>query len=120
MSPGHIQISEVLDRVVTLTIARPEKLNAMSYPVLRDFLATVADAGDDDRSRVIIVTGAGGAFCAGTDLSNLSDTPTDQRGTAAGSGTARPRAAWRTCTAAVPSSILRRKVRPSPIPADKA
>jgi len=47
----------------------------MSYPVLRDFIATVADAGDDDQTRVIIVTGSGGSFCAGTDLSNLSDRP---------------------------------------------
>jgi enoyl-CoA hydratase/carnithine racemase len=66
----------------------------MSYPVLRDFIATVADAGEDDRSRVVIVTGSGGSFCAGTDLSNLSDTPTDQRGSAAGDAGSRPRAAW--------------------------
>jgi enoyl-CoA hydratase/carnithine racemase len=93
-SSGHIRYEVDDERIGIITIDRPEKRNAMSYPVLRDFIATVADAGDDERSRVIIVTGAGGAFCAGTDLSNLSDTPTDQRGTAAGSGTARPRAAW--------------------------
>jgi enoyl-CoA hydratase/carnithine racemase len=94
-SSGHIRYEVDDERIGIITIDRPEKRNAMSYPVLRDFIATVADAGDDDRSRVIIVTGAGGAFCAGTDLSNLSDTPTDQRGTAAGNGApARPRAAW--------------------------
>jgi enoyl-CoA hydratase/carnithine racemase len=94
-SSGHIRYEVDDERIGIITIDRPEKRNAMSYPVLRDFIATVADAGDDERSRVIVVTGAGGAFCAGTDLSNLSDTPTDQRGTAAGSGApTRPRAAW--------------------------
>ena len=80
-SSGNIRYEVDDERIGIITIDRPEKRNAMSYPVLRDFIATVADAGDDERSRVIIVTGAGGAFCAGTDLSNLSDTPTDQRGT---------------------------------------
>lgn len=93
-SSGNIRYEVDDERIGVITIDRPEKRNAMSYPVLRDFIATVADAGEDERSRVIIVTGSGGSFCAGTDLSNLSDTPTDQRGTAAGDGGSRPRAAW--------------------------
>ena len=93
-SSGSIRYEVDDERIGIITIDRPEKRNAMSYPVLRDFIATVADAGDDERSRVVIVTGSGGSFCAGTDLSNLSDTPTEQRGTAAGSGATRPRAAW--------------------------
>jgi len=82
-SSGHIRYAVDGEGIGIVTIDRPEKRNAMSYKVLRDFLATVADAGDDDAARVVIVTGNGGAFCAGTDLSDLSDTPTDQRGTAA-------------------------------------
>jgi enoyl-CoA hydratase/carnithine racemase len=93
-SSGNIRYEVDDERIGIITIDRPEKRNAMSYPVLRDFIATVADAGDDEQSRVIIVTGSGGSFCAGTDLSNLSDTPTDQRGSAAGGGATRPRAAW--------------------------
>jgi enoyl-CoA hydratase/carnithine racemase len=93
-SSGNIRYEVDDERIGVITIDRPEKRNAMSYPVLRDFIATVADAGEDDRSRVVIVTGSGGSFCAGTDLSNLSDTPTDQRGSAAGDAGSRPRAAW--------------------------
>jgi enoyl-CoA hydratase/carnithine racemase len=90
-SSGNIRYEVDDERIGVITIDRPEKRNAMTYRVLRDFIATIADAGEDERSRVLIVTGTGGAFCAGTDLSDLSDTPTDQRGNAAGS---RPRAAW--------------------------
>lgn len=94
-STGHIKYEVDGEGIAIVTIDRPEKRNAMSYPVLRDFLATIADAGDDEAARVLIVTGNGGAFCAGTDLSNLSDTPTDQRGTAARDGApSRPSAAW--------------------------
>ncbi len=54
--------------VATLTIDRPEKRNAMSFAVLEEFLGAVRRAGEDEAVRALIVTGAGGAFCAGTDL----------------------------------------------------
>ena len=78
------------DGVALITIDRPEKRNAMTYAVLREFHDAVARAADDEAARVVILTGAGGAFCAGTDLSDLSDTPTEDRGRAAGPA----RAAW--------------------------
>lgn len=83
-STGHIRYEVDESGVATITIDRPAKRNAMTYAVLRDFLDTVAMAGADDTARVVIVTGAGGAFCAGTDLSDLSDTPSDRRGSDAG------------------------------------
>jgi enoyl-CoA hydratase/carnithine racemase len=92
-STGHIRYEVDGEAIGTVTIDRPEKRNAMTYAVLRDFLATMADAGEDERSRVLIVTGSGGAFCAGTDLSDLSDTPADQRGSAA-RDSGRPVARW--------------------------
>src|SRR4051794_33491730 len=52
----------------------------MTYAILRSFNEAVVQAGADDEARVVIITGAGGAFCAGTDLSDLQDTPEDQRG----------------------------------------
>ena len=82
-SSGHIRY-EVADHVGTITIDRPEKRNAMSYAVLRDFVATITRAGEDDQARVIVLTGTGGAFCAGTDLSDLSSTPIDERGSRVG------------------------------------
>lgn len=89
-STGHIGY-EVDDGIATITIDRPEKRNAMSWAVLNDFLATVNQAGRDVGARVIVLTGAGGAFCAGTDLSDLSVTPAGERGrTAARDGPAWP------------------------------
>jgi enoyl-CoA hydratase len=76
---GHIHY-EVAEGVATVTIDRPEKRNAMTYAVLGDFIETVGRAGDDPEARVVIVTGVPGAFCAGTDLSDLSSVPGEQRG----------------------------------------
>jgi enoyl-CoA hydratase len=70
---------EVDGGIALVTIDRPEKRNAMTYAVLGEFLAAVERAARDDDARVLIVTGAGGAFCAGTDLSDLASTPGDER-----------------------------------------
>lgn len=60
---------EVADGVATVTLNRPDKLNALNTVMLDELLAVLdlADAADD--VRVLIVTGAGRAFCAGADLS---------------------------------------------------
>jgi len=70
----------VEEGIATLTIDRPEKRNAMTYALLGEFLATVRRAGEDPEVRVLIVTGAGGAFCAGTDLADLANVPGPERG----------------------------------------
>ena len=70
---------EVDDGVATITIDRPEKRNAMTYAVLRDFTEAIWRASDDLSARVVIVTGAGGAFCAGTDLTDLQETSNEDR-----------------------------------------
>ncbi|MGY1665677.1 enoyl-CoA hydratase-related protein [Geodermatophilus sp. SYSU D00696] len=59
---------EVADRVATITLDRPDRLNAFT-PVMAAELARAAAAADaDDAVRVVVVTGAGRAFCAGADL----------------------------------------------------
>jgi enoyl-CoA hydratase len=63
----------------TITIDRPEKRNAMTFAMLAEFIETVRKAGADDDARVVIVTGAGGAFCAGTDLADLNTVPGETR-----------------------------------------
>ncbi len=68
------------DGIATLTIDRPEKRNALTWALLAEFVDTVARAGADPAVRVLIVTGAGGAFCAGTDLADLARVPEDERG----------------------------------------
>ena len=75
---GHIRY-EVDDRVATVTIDRPEKRNAMTSAILADFHAAIHRAGSDDSVGAVVLTGAGGAFCAGTDLADLAETPEDQR-----------------------------------------
>ena len=59
---------EVDDRVLTITLDRPDRLNAFS-PTMKDELIAAFDAADaDDDVRAIIVTGEGRGFCAGADL----------------------------------------------------
>jgi enoyl-CoA hydratase/carnithine racemase len=65
---------EVAARIATITLHRPERLNAFTH-VMRDELVAAFSAADaDDEVRAVIVTGAGRAFCAGADLSAGSTT----------------------------------------------
>ena len=54
--------------VATICFNRPEKLNALTAEMSRDFLRAIRDLGDDADVRVIILAGAGRAFCVGGDL----------------------------------------------------
>lgn len=81
----------VADGIGTITINRPEKKNAMSFAMLGEFIETVAKAGADDDAKVLIVTGTGNSFCAGTDLSDLASIPGAQRGLR---GTAEDKGRW--------------------------
>jgi enoyl-CoA hydratase/carnithine racemase len=55
--------------VLTITLNRPEKKNAINGAMWEELLATLRDAAVDDDVRVVVLTGAGGAFCSGADLS---------------------------------------------------
>lgn len=67
-------IYEVDHGILTLTLNRPEKLNAFTGTMLQELLDAFDRADADDEIRAIIVTGAGRAFCAGADLSGGGDT----------------------------------------------
>ncbi|MEL6752689.1 MAG: enoyl-CoA hydratase-related protein [Pseudomonadota bacterium] len=67
MSDQHI-LYMVQDGVATITLNRPDKLNALTPHMLGDVFRRVRDASADDDVRVIVLTGAGRAFCAGLDL----------------------------------------------------
>lgn len=84
MTAHHIRHEIDSDGVAILTIDRAEKRNAMTYAMLTAFTETVGRLGADDRVRVIIVTGAGGTFCAGTDLADLATIPGETRGVRGG------------------------------------
>ena len=60
-------LSECSDGVRTITLNRPDCLNAMSRQLLLDSAQAFADANEDESTRVILFTGAGRAFCAGDD-----------------------------------------------------
>lgn len=73
---------EKAGRVGWLTFNRPERLNAITYAMLREIEERIAEARSDDGVRVLVVTGEGRAFSAGTDLGELSrQPPTQARGT---------------------------------------
>lgn len=61
-------IYEVEDGVATLTLNRPEKLNAFTRVMMEEMIDAFDQADADDDARAVIVTGAGRAFCAGADL----------------------------------------------------
>ncbi len=65
---------EVEDNVLTLTLNRPEKLNAFNRDMMCEMINAFDRADEDDNVRAIIVTGAGRGFCAGADLSVGADT----------------------------------------------
>jgi enoyl-CoA hydratase/carnithine racemase len=65
---------ELADGIARLTIDRPERRNALSWTVLTELRARVAEIHDDPEARVVVLTGAGDkAFCAGADLTGMAD-----------------------------------------------
>jgi enoyl-CoA hydratase/carnithine racemase len=62
------------DGILTITLDRPEKLNAFTARMMYELLDAFDRADADDAVRVVIVTGAGRAFCAGADLSSGGET----------------------------------------------
>ncbi len=67
-------IYEVDNGILTITLNRPERLNAFNGQMQQEVLDAINRADTDDNVRAIIFTGAGRGFCAGADLSGGSDT----------------------------------------------
>jgi enoyl-CoA hydratase/carnithine racemase len=78
---------EVKDRIATLTLNRPDRLNALGGTLREDLYAAVTHAAADPAVRVLVITGAGRGFCSGGDVKSMSErnesgqasTTTDER-----------------------------------------
>ena len=68
----HIQVSEG-DGITTITLCRPERLNTFIGHMRRDLAEALEHAGSDRNTRVVILTGAGRAFCAGGDIAFMAE-----------------------------------------------
>src|SRR5262245_18285685 len=65
---------DIADGVATITLNRPEAMNAFTRTMMRELIAAFDATDADDGFRAVIVTGAGRAFCAGADLSRGGET----------------------------------------------
>ena len=66
-------IYDIQDNVATLTLNRPEKLNALNSGLQQDLRDALNEAKNDDQVRVVALTGAGRGFCSGADLTPNKD-----------------------------------------------
>jgi len=75
---------EVADRIATITLNRPDKLNAFTGPMIDRWAWALGEAQRDLEVNVVVVTGAGRAFCAGGDVGRMGEgepTPLDHKNT---------------------------------------
>ncbi|HKP83285.1 MAG TPA: enoyl-CoA hydratase [Pyrinomonadaceae bacterium] len=68
----YIQVSEA-EGITTITLNRPERLNAFVGHMRRDLAEALEHAGSDRNVRVVIITGAGRGFCAGGDIAFMAE-----------------------------------------------
>jgi enoyl-CoA hydratase/carnithine racemase len=74
MASYETLILDVADGIATMTLNRPDKLNAFNTQMMKDMIAAFDETDANDDVRCVIVTGAGRAFCAGADLSAGAET----------------------------------------------
>jgi enoyl-CoA hydratase/carnithine racemase len=80
MSDYSDLLYEVEDGIATITLNRPDRLNAISGPMLESISSALRDSDTDREVRVIVLTGAGRGFCAGADLKQLRGISEGERG----------------------------------------
>lgn len=75
----HLRLDTTADGVRTITLDRPDKLNAVNGALASSLISALDVAAREDAVRVVVITGAGRAFCAGLDLSAPPELPTATR-----------------------------------------
>ncbi len=72
--PGPLEVTryEVTDRVATITLHRPDRLNAWTAQMNAEYRSCLQQASDDPGVRVVVVTGSGRGFCAGAESEDLA------------------------------------------------
>jgi 2-(1,2-epoxy-1,2-dihydrophenyl)acetyl-CoA isomerase len=73
-------IYDTRERVAKITINRPERMNGYNEHMVKEMVAAIDLARQDDNIRVLIITGTGRAFCAGGDISGAPDSASRFRG----------------------------------------
>ncbi len=81
----------VNDRVATITLNRPDKLNAYTQVMSGELREAFAKADADENVRAIVLTGAGRGFCAGADMARLSSAAAGKIQPARTTATGRPK-----------------------------
>ena len=76
---SFVQIDKPRPQVTRITLNRPERMNAMAFDVMIPFREALEKVSLDNETRVVVVTGAGGAFCAGADLEDPGMVPNIDR-----------------------------------------
>ena len=99
---------DVRDGVATVTLNRPDRLNAWRAQMERDVRAAMKAAHQDDAVRVIVLTGAGRGFCAGADMMGLQSISSAGQVSSGGGGTAPSRSTRR------PARTSNASIRTSP------
>jgi enoyl-CoA hydratase/carnithine racemase len=85
---GPEVLYSVADRVATITLNRPERMNTISGPMLRQLTERLLEADSDRDVRVVVLTGTGRAFCAGLDLTEVTRPSTTPGGITSGASNA--------------------------------
>ena len=80
MSDERATLAELRGSALWITLNRPQSRNALSAELVASLLGDLSAAQSDPRVRVIVLTGAGSAFCAGADLKNRGDMGGEGRG----------------------------------------
>src|ERR1700716_2425574 len=71
MNPAKSFLYEQRDGIATITLNRPERLNAITFEVYREMTDLLATLRDERDVRVVVITGAGRAFCSGGDVRDI-------------------------------------------------